>query len=308
MQSSVVPKQPEPKPKRKLTDAERVLDMIHCIDEEDEKKNAAAAKAFMKPDLGNKPPNMRIPHYGGAFEGVTGGPKTYRQTFSYQMVRKPEGTFATTTVVDPSGNTKTIIKRTIDGETKTQTLVNGVEIDDANGAGNMLQATKPSNNWIIDCGRHFYVNKDGYALPKNLFWLEIWQLSIKRIASIQYNYSSNNHYQALVVVVILFLCLTKRNQVINTSATLTSAAAVKTQKMKKNPNDSTAVNSTSSKTVHVKYAQHSEWEADSHAANFCTFIHVIIVTKIRWKQLFIKFYFLKFDYDYLKFNQCYDFR
>lgn len=169
------PKQPEPKPKRKLTDAEKVLDMIHCIDDEDEKKNAAAVHPFMKPDLGNKPPNMRIPHYGGAFEGVIDGPKTYRQTFSYQMVRKPEGTYTTSTVVDPSGNTKTVIKRTIDGETKTQTLVNGVDIDDPNGgggggAGNMVQATKQSNsNWIIDCGRHFYVNKDGYALPKNLF-------------------------------------------------------------------------------------------------------------------------------------------
>lgn len=299
--------QPEPKPKRKQTDAEKVLDMIHCIDDEDEKKNAATVHPFMKPDLGNKPPNMRIPHYGGAFEGVIDGPKTYRQTFSYQMVRKPEGTYTTSTVVDPSGNTKTVIKRTIDGETKTQTLVNGVDIDDANGGG-MVQAAKQSNNWIIDCGRHFYVNKDGYALPKNLFWLEIWQLSIKRIAS--YNYYSNNHYQALVVVVLLFLCLTKRNQVKNTSATLTTTAATpakKNIKMKKNPNDSTAVNSTSSKTVHVKYTPASREEGDPHSAKCRTFIHVIIVTKIRWKQLFIKFY-LKFDYDYLKFNQCYDFR
>lgn len=165
------PKKLEPKPKRKLTDAERVLDMIHCIDEEDEKKNVTV-HPFMKPDLGNKPPNMRIPHYGGAFEGVVGGPKTYRQTFSYQMVRKPDGTFTTSTVVDPSGNTKTVIERTVDGETKTQTLINGVDIDDANGSGGGVQPSvgnENANNWIIDCGRHFYVNKDGYALPKNLF-------------------------------------------------------------------------------------------------------------------------------------------
>lgn len=167
------PKTPEPKPKRKLTDDEKVLDMIHCIDEEDDKKNAAV-HSFMKPDLGNKPPNMRIPHYGGAFEGVRDGPKTYRQTFSYQMVRKPDGTFTTSTVIDPSGNTKTVTKRTIDGETKTQTLINGVDIDAANGGGVQPaigngNAVKQSNNWIIDCGRHFYVNKDGYALPKNLF-------------------------------------------------------------------------------------------------------------------------------------------
>lgn len=153
------------------------MDMIHCIDEEDQKKNSAGIHAIMKPDLGNKPPNMRIPHYGGAFEGVIGGPKTYRQTFSYQVIRKPEGTFTTSTVVDPSGNTKTIIKRTVDGETKTQTLINGVDIDDTNGGGGVQppaigneNAIKQSNNdWIIDCGRHFYVNKDGYVLPKNLF-------------------------------------------------------------------------------------------------------------------------------------------
>lgn len=166
-------KKPEPKPKRKLTDEEKVMDMIHCIDgDEDDNKNSAV-HSFMKPDLGNKPPNMRMPHYGGAFEGVTPGPKTYRQTFSYQMVRKPDGTLTTSTVVDPSGNTKTVIKRTIDGETKTQTLINGVDIDDANGGGaigNEIASIKQSNNnWIIDCGRHFYVNKDGYALPKNLF-------------------------------------------------------------------------------------------------------------------------------------------
>lgn len=171
------PKKSEPMPKRKLTDAERVMDMIHCIDDSDEKKSAAV-HPFMAPDLGNKPPSMRIPHYGGAFEGVIGGPKTYRQTFSYQMVRKPDGTFTTSTVVDPSGNTKTVIKRTVDGETKTQTLINGVDIDDPNGGGGggvqtpsigYGNANKPANGWIIDCGRHFYVNKDGYALPKNLF-------------------------------------------------------------------------------------------------------------------------------------------
>lgn len=80
-------------------------------------------------------------------------------------------------MIDPSGNTKTVIKRTVDGETKTQTLINGVDIDDANGGGGSAQtpyigyadANKPSNDWIIDCGRHSYVNKDGYALPKNFF-------------------------------------------------------------------------------------------------------------------------------------------
>lgn len=278
---ALVPKKPEPK--RKLTDEEKVMDMIHCIDDEE---NNAAVQPFKKPEMGNKPPNVRIPHYGGAFEGVVGGPKTYRQTFSYQMIRKPDGTYATSTVVDPSGNTKTVIKRTVDGETKTQTLINGVDVDEPNagtGAGNIAgiafgddNAAKP-NDWIIDCGRHFYVNKAGYALPKNLFWLEIWQLSIKRIASIYSN------YQALVVVVIL-LCLSSRNQVIN----ITNAS---NQSINRNINPE---KSTSSKNI----KENSRSKCDKRLGK-CTFIHVMIITTIRWKQLFIKFY-LKFDY--LKFD------
>lgn len=168
---ALVPKKPEPT--RKLTDEERVMDMIHCID--DEEKNGAVQQ-FKKPDMGNGPPNVRIPHYGGAFEGVIGGPKTYRQTFSYQMVRKPEGSYVTSTVVDPNGNTKTVIQRTIDGETKTQTLINGVDVDEpnaglANGAAVTFGDDKVAkkNDSIVAIGRHFYVNKAGYVLPKNLF-------------------------------------------------------------------------------------------------------------------------------------------
>lgn len=157
--------------KRKVTDQEKVMDQIHCIDEEEQK----APMSLKANEFEQKQPNIRIPHYGGAFEGVTGGPKTYRQTFSYQMIRKPEGTYTTSTVVDPSGNTKTVIKRTVDGETKTQTLINGMDVEDKNadgknGIGIMAaidQAKK--DDWIIDCGRHFYVNKDGYAMPKNLW-------------------------------------------------------------------------------------------------------------------------------------------
>lgn len=166
-------------PKRKMTDEEKFMDQIHGIDEEEKR---AAIQPFNSNDFGNQRPNVHIPHYGGAFEGVTDGPKTRRQTFSYQVIRKPEGTFTTSTVVDPDGNTKTVIKRTVDGETKTQTLINGIDVnDDKNAiAGNItgpdmgtgiggLTAALKQNDWIIDCGRHVYVNKQGYALPKN-FW------------------------------------------------------------------------------------------------------------------------------------------
>lgn len=163
--------QKKPELKQKVTDEEKILDQIHCIDEEEEKR--AEVHPFKKQEFG--PPNVRIPHYGGAFEGIIDGPKTHRQTFSYQMIRKPEGTYTTSTVVDPTGNTKTVIKRTVDGETKTQTLINGVDIDDQNAGvsvgagGSSITDIVKKNDWIIDCGRHFYVNKAGYALPRNLW-------------------------------------------------------------------------------------------------------------------------------------------
>lgn len=164
---AAAPKKPD-QPKRKLTVEEQVLDQIHCIDEEEKRADIRSMKKY---DFGPQQPNIRIPHYGGAFEGIIDGPKTHRQTFSYQMIRKPEGTYTTSTVVDPSGNTKTVIKRIVDGETKTQTLINGVDIDDNNAvAGTAINADDAKqNDWIIDCGRHFYVNKAGYAVPKNLW-------------------------------------------------------------------------------------------------------------------------------------------
>ncbi|XP_031619089.1 uncharacterized protein LOC116338145 [Contarinia nasturtii] len=156
-------------PKRKLTDEEKVMDQIHCIDE-DEKRVAK------QPELGPNPSNVRIPHYGGAFEGIRDGPKVHRQSFSYQYSRKPDGVYSSETVVDPNGNTKTVIKRTIGGKTNTQTLINGIDVNDNSNVGNngALGITDAitevkKKDWIIDPGRHFYINKDGYALPKNLW-------------------------------------------------------------------------------------------------------------------------------------------
>lgn len=165
-------------PKRKLTDEDRVLDLIHCIDEEEKKRDDVRSnKNHENREFGPLPPNFRIPHYGGAFEGVISGPKTQRQTFSYQIIRKPEGTFTTKTVIDPKGNTETTIKRTINGKTETQTLVNGVDVNGKNVIADpgITTTTTTStteakqSDWIIDPGRYFYVNKDGYALPKNLW-------------------------------------------------------------------------------------------------------------------------------------------
>lgn len=158
--------------KRKPSDEEKIMDHIHGLDGNNGNNENPVIKPFVMQ------PRIRTP-LGGAFEGFANGPRSQRQTFSYQVIRKPNGTYSTSTVVDPDGNTKTVIKRTIDGETNTQTIVNGVDVDtnkaiDGNaiigGAADKSVFAKPNNNnFPIDCGRYLFVNKDGYALPKNLW-------------------------------------------------------------------------------------------------------------------------------------------
>lgn len=171
---ALAPKKPE-ESMRKLTDEERVMDQIHCIDEGEKRILPFKKHSFDPLNPSNRDPDM-MKHFkhskalGGAFEGIADGPRTFRQTVSRQVVRKPDGTYETTTVVDPSGNTKTVIKSTVNGHTKTQTLINGVDVNDKNAiAGVVIKDEAKPNDWIIDCGRHFYVNKAGYALPKNLW-------------------------------------------------------------------------------------------------------------------------------------------
>lgn len=156
-----------PKPtNKKRTENEMVLDQIHGVDDEDMRR---------KP-FGFIQPRVHIPHRGGAFEGVVDGPKTHRQSFSYQVIRRPDGVVKTKTVVNPDGTTKTTIRRTENGETKTQTLINGVDVNEANGAAIQsdgpieFKALQPQPKpWIVDYGRHISINKNGYALPKNLW-------------------------------------------------------------------------------------------------------------------------------------------
>lgn len=151
------------KTKRKMTDDEKILNQIHCLDD----KNEFNAQFHVAPKADERQPRMQTPQNGGVFEGFIDGPKYHRQAFSYQLVRRPNGSVLTKTTTDSNGNTKTVIETTVDGERKIQTLVNGVEVIDG--------APIASNKWTIDYGRHLYINKDGYALPKNLWWLEIYQ-------------------------------------------------------------------------------------------------------------------------------------
>lgn len=147
------------KPKRKLTDDERILNQIHCIDDQTDEQLP------ITPNFGNVPLDTQSPFKGGAFEGFVGGPKTHRQCYSFHIIHRPNGSSCTKTITDSNGNIKTVIKTTVDGETKTQTIVNGVKVD---GDVTEIEEQK-KNRWIVNVGRHIQISKDGYALPKNLW-------------------------------------------------------------------------------------------------------------------------------------------
>lgn len=146
-------------PNRNLTDDERILNQIHCIDDQNDENLP------VKPKFENGQSNTQSPFKGGAFESFVDGPKTHRQSYSFHIIRRPNESSYTKTVTDSNGNIKTVIKTTVDGETKTQTIVNGVKVDD-DIAG--IEDQK-RGRWIVNYGRHIQINKDGYALPKNLW-------------------------------------------------------------------------------------------------------------------------------------------
>lgn len=146
-------------PKRKLTDDERILNQIHCIDDQTDDKLP------VEPSIENGQLNTQSPFKGGAFEGFVGGPKTHRQCYSFHIIRKPNGSSYTKTVTDSNGNTKTVVKTTVDGETRTETIVNGVKVDgEVTGI-----IDQQESRWIVNYGRHIQINKNGYAMPKNLW-------------------------------------------------------------------------------------------------------------------------------------------
>lgn len=173
-------------PARKLTDEEKIWNQIHNNAIEENNNQAPNRRNFAQ----------RMPNNNGAFEGVVGGPKTFRQGFTFEMIRKPGLSETRRTVVDEDGNTKTIVRRTVDGKTETITTFNGEAIADGSVVKKPMiaAAVPPVGNVTLDCGRNLFVTKDGYVLPKNLWWLEVSKPS--RIIFI-----------FIVVVVVTFMCL-----------------------------------------------------------------------------------------------------
>lgn len=184
---------------RKLTDEEKIWNQIHGNANDENANNNTKAPI-------RRNSAQRIPHNKGAFEGVVGGPKTFRQGFTFEMIRKPGLSETRRTVVDEGGNTKTVIRRTIDGKTETITTYNGEAIGNEPIKKSMIAGADAAplprigGNATLDCGRNLFVTKDGYVLPKNLWWLQVSQLS--RIIFI-----------FIVVVVVTFMCLS--NNIIN---------------------------------------------------------------------------------------------
>lgn len=142
--------------KGNLSDEEKVFNKLHGIAENE--------KAIKRNSSGQQSVVRRIPHNGGAFEGFNHGPKTFSRGFSIQMTRKPGGVCETRqTVIDSEGNAKTVVKRTVDGQTETTTMHNGrdeiLANNEAAGGGTDT----------LESGRDHFVIKDGYYLPKNLW-------------------------------------------------------------------------------------------------------------------------------------------
>lgn len=168
----------------KLTDEEKVWNGIHG--------NAGEDAPAAKPSDRYKPP-LQIPHRGGVFEGAFQGPKFFRQSIMIRTIRKPDGTYEIRrTVTGNDGIAKTTVTNS-NGHTETIVHDNGMKKQLDEGA---KPAADDNMKSILDMGRNLYVSKDGYALPRNLWWLEISMSSI-----ILCIYS--------IIVVVTFMCLSK---------------------------------------------------------------------------------------------------
>lgn len=117
----------------------------------------------------------------------------FGQSLINQTVRKPDGSTETKQIIrDSSGNVKTTVTRTKNGKTETVTSYGKP------GEGGMLKPPKMTEDYG-DTGfwmdKNIFVNKNGYALPMNLWWPAV-------VAS-------------TTVVIVVITKLTKMIQIIN---------------------------------------------------------------------------------------------
>ncbi|GAB0091821.1 uncharacterized protein DMENIID0001_067040 [Sergentomyia squamirostris] len=147
--------------KKRLTDEELIMARIHGMEEKEEETRRPTKPRYvpkMTPLNPNFESSVPIP-----------GAKIFGQSIMTETVRKPDGSVESRRVVrDLDGNVKTTISRTIDGETKTVTTYNGKEQSSEKAA---VGAETPKEASTVDSilNRNFYVNSNGYTLPKNLW-------------------------------------------------------------------------------------------------------------------------------------------
>uniref|UniRef100_A0A1Y9HDL3 Uncharacterized protein n=1 Tax=Anopheles funestus TaxID=62324 RepID=A0A1Y9HDL3_ANOFN len=163
--------------RRKLTDDEKVMDLIHGITDQ---KHLPSGTGISKPMRRNSGLQQRFPE-GGLFEGAFQGPRMFGQSIISQTIRRPDGSYETRrTVRDSQGNTQTTVTlSTKDGQKETVTTYDeagkkmgsgeetfGMKKD---GGGGELEGHDMPTGALLALDGKFGLNYNGYVLPKNLW-------------------------------------------------------------------------------------------------------------------------------------------
>uniref|UniRef100_A0A182Q2X9 Uncharacterized protein n=1 Tax=Anopheles farauti TaxID=69004 RepID=A0A182Q2X9_9DIPT len=164
-----------PSVRRKLTDEEKVMQLIHGITEQ---KDQAAT--VTKPQKRHGGLQQRFPE-GGLFEGAFQGPRMFGQSIISQTIRRPDGSYETRrTVRDSEGNTQTTVTLSSkDGRKETVTTTydetgkilgaDGEGIRKGGGGGGGGGNEYATAGALLALDGKFGLNKNGYVLPKNLW-------------------------------------------------------------------------------------------------------------------------------------------
>lgn len=205
-------KQPEvnsiQQPKLKLTDEQKILDWIHGYKESEPQALAP------RPRISRKIPSQR--YHDGIFEGTFQGPRMFGQSIISQTIRKPDGTYETRkTVRDSEGHTKTTITRsTKDGQKETITTYGDdggpasksffENASPQSGGGNNDGSVAAAMLGVDQSYRKHLFSKNGYVLPKNLWWLQAQTNRNELTTSLvdhrfSFHFSFNTYFPTVVV-------------------------------------------------------------------------------------------------------------
>uniref|UniRef100_A0A2Y9D1F3 Uncharacterized protein n=1 Tax=Anopheles dirus TaxID=7168 RepID=A0A2Y9D1F3_9DIPT len=165
-----------PSVRRKLTDEEKVMELIHGITEQ-KTQSAVVSKPMKRHGRGGLQQRF---HEGGLFEGAFQGPRMFGQSIISQTIRRPDGSYETRrTVRDSEGNTQTTVTlSTKDGRKESVTTTydetgkvlgadgEGMRKGGGGGGGN---GEFPTAGALLALDDKFGLNNNGYVLPMNLW-------------------------------------------------------------------------------------------------------------------------------------------